>query len=205
MALQRKRSLFLGLGLTVALALAVPASASAVSTLTGEFLTGSSASGNSGNCSTSTPTFSVSGTATGPSYPGTFTEAGTFSGPVFSSTFTITSGTTTVTGSKTAPPTQGGSGGCSDVNQSALVNQLGIAYTATIHTPSGNFHDEGRTNVTVVITGSAAALTESFTSSLTQPVRLAPTNKDECKNGGWQGFFKNQGECVSSFQRQPQT
>jgi hypothetical protein len=28
---------------------------------------------------------------------------------------------------------------------------------------------------------------------------LGPTNKDECKNGGWEGIFKNQGQCVSSF------
>jgi hypothetical protein len=38
-------------------------------------------------------------------------------------------------------------------------------------------------------------------------VLIAPTSKDQCKNGGWKAFpqFKNQGECVSSFQRQPQT
>ena len=29
---------------------------------------------------------------------------------------------------------------------------------------------------------------------------LGPTNKDECKNGGWEGIYKNQGQCVSSFQ-----
>ena len=28
---------------------------------------------------------------------------------------------------------------------------------------------------------------------------VGPTNKDECKNGGWEGIFKNQGQCVSSF------
>ena len=28
---------------------------------------------------------------------------------------------------------------------------------------------------------------------------LGPTNKDECKNGGWEGIYKNQGQCVSSF------
>ena len=26
-----------------------------------------------------------------------------------------------------------------------------------------------------------------------------PTNEDECKNGGWEGIYKNQGQCVSSF------
>ena len=28
---------------------------------------------------------------------------------------------------------------------------------------------------------------------------LGPTTKDGCKNGGWEGIFKNQGQCVSSF------
>ena len=32
---------------------------------------------------------------------------------------------------------------------------------------------------------------------------LGPTNKDECKNGGWEGIFKNQGQCVSSFSSNP--
>lgn len=26
-----------------------------------------------------------------------------------------------------------------------------------------------------------------------------PTNKDECKDGGWIGIYKNQGQCVSAF------
>ena len=31
---------------------------------------------------------------------------------------------------------------------------------------------------------------------------LAPQNKDQCKNGGWQnGNYRNQGECVSFFAR----
>ena len=28
---------------------------------------------------------------------------------------------------------------------------------------------------------------------------LGPTNKDECKDGGWEGIFNNQGQCVGSF------
>jgi hypothetical protein len=46
----------------------------------------------------------------------------------------------------------------------------------------------------------AARLTESFTSSLAEPVLIAPTSKGQCKNGGWKSFgtaFKNQGDCVS--------
>lgn len=198
MVSQRKCRLMLSLGLVVALALAVsPATASAVSTLTGETLSGSSSQGNSPACPT--PTFSVSGTATGP-YPGMFAESGTWSlPPTFSATFTITSGTTTITGNKTRGPlfglvcALGAAGGAS-----ASMSQS--PYTATIHTPNGNFHDEGTSAVTVTITESGAAtLTESFTSSLAQPVLIAPTTKDQCKRGGWRDFphFKSQGDCVS--------
>jgi hypothetical protein len=203
---QRKRHLFLGLGLIVALVLAVvlPATASAVPTLTGESLSGASASGNSPVCSGST--FSVSGTATAP-YPGTFTESGTFSAIsfTFSSTFTITAGTTTVTGSKTAPPSQSFSSQCGPTFVNTVVRR--ISYTATIHAPSGNFHDQGTSDVDVSITGSAATLTETYTSSLAEPVLIVPTSKDQCKNNGWKNFpqFKNQGECVSFVERQPRT
>jgi hypothetical protein len=87
-------------------------------------------------------------------------------------------------------------GGAGDV--SAILSQS--PYTATIPTPNGNFHDEGTSAVSVTITESGAAtLTESFTSSLAQPVLIAPTTKDQCKRGGWRDFpqFKNQGDCVS--------
>jgi hypothetical protein len=204
---QRKRRLFLGLGLAVALALAVsPASASAVSTLTGESLSGSSSSGNSRTCPT--PTYSVSGTATVP-YPGTFTESGTWTiqgSDPFSATFTITSGANTITGTKSAeilttPGVSFTDVGCVNVGADpAAAHLTGVPYTATIHTPSGSFHDEGTSVVDVDITESGAAtLTESFVSSLAQPVPLAPTSKDQCKNNGWKNFpqFKNQGECVS--------
>ena len=33
----------------------------------------------------------------------------------------------------------------------------------------------------------------------TYDFELGPTHKDECKNGGWEGIYKNQGQCVSSF------
>jgi hypothetical protein len=195
---QRQCRLMLSLGL-VALALAVsPATASAVSTLTGETLSGSSSQGNSPACPS--PTFSVSGTATGP-YPGMFAESGTWSPSnptTFSATFTITSGTTTIIGNKTRGPSFtllscGTAGGAS-----AILPQS--PYTATIPTPNGNFHDEGTSAVSVTITESGAAtLTESFTSSLAQPVLIAPTTKDQCKRGGWRDFpqFKKQGDCVS--------
>jgi hypothetical protein len=191
MVLQRKRSLFVGLGLSVALVLAValPATASAQSTLTGEFLDGISPSGNSPACPA---TYSVPGTATGP-YPGTFTEAGTFDAS-FSATFTITSGTTTITGSKL------GNSATVSCSSSVAVANLTGSYTATIHAPNGNFHDEGVTTVTVFISLSSALLVETFTSSLTEPVLIAPTSKDQCKKNGWKNFpqFKNQGQCEKS-------
>jgi hypothetical protein len=54
-------------------------------------------------------------------------------------------------------------------------------------------------------TGNADALTVSTTGGSTtydfEPDVGPPTNKDQCKNGGWQSFttptFKNQGDCVS--------
>ena len=66
--------------------------------------------------------------------------------------------------------------------------------------PLGNFHDEGTaaTSVDITVPG-AATLTESFTSSLAEPVLIVPTTKAQCKKGGWKtfGVFKNQGDCVS--------
>ncbi len=221
MVSQRKRHVFIGLDLTVALVLAVsPATASAVSTLTGESFIGSSSSGNSGLCPS--PTFSVSGTATGP-YPGTFTESGIWTAPpfppppishakdTFSATFTITSGTTTISGSTRAIAPGGlfcGFGAHADFGFAGVP----LSYTATIHTASGNFRDEGKAFVGVVISGSdsfyppagTAQLRENFFLSLTHPVLIGPTTKDQCKDGGWRNFpqFKNQGECVASVNHQ---
>ena len=55
--------------------------------------------------------------------------------------------------------------------------------------------------------GTATTNVENFTSSLAQPVLIAPTNKDQCKNDDWKNFpqFKNQGQCVSFVERQPKT
>ena len=49
--------------------------------------------------------------------------------------------------------------------------------------------------------GNTDALTVGIGGSTTiYNFELGPTNKDECKNGGWEGIYKNQGQCVSSFQ-----
>lgn len=48
--------------------------------------------------------------------------------------------------------------------------------------------------------GNADALTVGIDGTTTiYNFELGPTNKDECKNGGWEGIYKNQGQCVSSF------
>ena len=195
MVLQRKRRLLLGLGLAMTIGfVALPATASAVPTLTGESLSGGSSlgEGNSPGCGLSF--FTARGPATGP-YPGTFTEGGTFSpnrsrDPDFSATFTITSGTTTITGNK--------SGDTASFVGCHTVSFASIPYTATIHTPNGNFHDQGSSEGEVVIGAGDATLTETFTSSLAEPVLIVPTTKSQCKKGGWRNYpqFKNQGRCV---------
>ena len=195
---QRKRHVFLGLGLAVAIALAVlPATASAVSTLNGEVLSGFESSGQSFECAPGN-NYTVSGNATGP-YPGTFTELGGW-GQALNTTFTITSGTTTITGSKIGGAMPSGCG-------ALAVAHLTGPYTVTIQTPNGNFHDEGTSVVQVQTIGSATTHDEKFTSSLAQPVLIAPTSKDQCKNGAWKDFpqFKNQGQCVSFVPSHSQT
>jgi hypothetical protein len=198
MVSQRKCRLMLSPGLMAALALAVsPPTTSAVSTLTGADFVSSAGQGDPGGC-VRPSAFNVSGSATGP-YPGPFTEAGTFNGaPSVSASFSITSGTTTVTGSKSPAPRPSGSFTCGGAGFASVLAR-GEPYTATIHTPSGNFHDEGLTTVRASVSESGAAtLTESFTSSLAEAVLIVPTSKAQCKKGGWRAYpqFKNQGRCV---------
>ena len=193
MVLHRKRRLLLGLGLTVTLGFgaALPATASAQSTLTGENLIGSS----QGNVFSCAPSYSVSGTATGP-YAGTFSESGSWDQAFnFAATFTIASGTTTITGSK-GPGVLSGGTRCGTAPPAVL--NASVRYTATIHTPNGNFHDEGTSSLTQTTGSGSATLTESFTSSLTEAVLIVPTRKSQCKKGGWRNYpqFKNQGRCV---------
>jgi hypothetical protein len=194
----------LGLGLVLALVLAAsPASASAVDSLTGQVL---SASGGPSRvvCETGGPfSYTVSGTS-GPPYQGTFTESGsgtvTANGPnagamTLSATFAIQSGDFLITGSKT-----GGSGtACQDMSGNTGGGVQGLSYQATIHAPTGTYADQGTSDAVVFTGPSGTGFFESFTSSLSQPVLIAPTSKDQCKNGGWKGFpqFKNQGQCVS--------
>jgi len=43
------------------------------------------------------------------------------------------------------------------------------------------------------------SINETFQSHLSQTVLIAPTSKEQCKEGGWQTFgalFTNQGQCI---------
>jgi hypothetical protein len=155
--------------------------------------------------------FTVSGAATGP-YPGTFTESGTghvtqpavgaATVTAFSASFTIyaSDGSVLVQGAKTldtSAPTPGF--GCYDGTATGTV-YTPTTYNATIYTLTGNYHDEGTSVITALFTDPAGTyLSEPFASTLTQPVLIEPTDKSQCKNGGWQNYpqFKNQGDCVS--------
>jgi hypothetical protein len=149
------------------------------SSLAGE--TFSSTSGSvSGTCTSpniGSFTFSTSGTATGP-YPGTFTESGSFtinSGvTAFSATFAITSGTNTVSGSKSL---LGGGGGACDfpVNPIGIINivpAITTTYTATIN---GAYQDTGTATVNLdgIESGALTLFSETFTTS-NGVVPLAP-------------------------------
>jgi hypothetical protein len=87
-----------------------------------------------------------------------------------------------------------------------------LAYTATITTPDGKFHDEGGSGGvfeythTELVSGpynrSQQNIFQELFFSNGDAVRIpsAPVDKSECKNDGWKTFdaaFKNQGDCVS--------
>jgi hypothetical protein len=174
MRLGRSRQLALSVGLSLALCVGTvrPIVAATVSSLTNETLMGSSTlPTNSELCPT--PTYSVSGSAAGP-YPGSFAETGTIFGPTgpLMANFTIAAAGTIVTGSS---KTQGSrwSASCGPAFGGSYHGTA--LYTATISTPTGTYHDEGTSSVDVTITGLTATLTESFTSSLAQPVPIVPT------------------------------
>jgi hypothetical protein len=112
-------------GALASLAIAAPAGAAGSGSNpppTGEVLNGSSTAGGFSSSITcqdvnnGTGTYTMSGTAEGP-YPGTFTESGTIvlsNGVVssFTANFTITSGATTVQGTKSGPVTFRGTAQC---------------------------------------------------------------------------------------------
>ena len=152
-------------------------------------------------CDTETPGYNVSGTASGP-YTGTFTEQATLV-DIFnpSVTFSITAADgTTVTGTKQF--VQGTSGlemdWCGSDQLPWLLDYSNLVYTATIQTPTGNYRDEGTSNLRVMFFGTSVTVNETFDSALTQTELIVPTSKEQCKNGGWRNYpqFKNQRQCV---------
>lgn len=158
------------------------AGAEVPATLTGESLSGSGTGATSAPdifCNSfdngSTQTFSVSGAAAGP-YPGTFTETGTFSGAfptTFSATFTITSGSITVTGTKSGSFV---GGSCAfGMPHSTITSTGAVEYQATIHTAGGDYADQGTAETSVTLNrDDTAVLTETFQSALAQPTLIEP-------------------------------
>lgn len=189
---------------------AVNAHAATPSSLAGETFTSQQVKGSTltGTCNLEggSFSFSVSGTATGP-FPGTFTESGTFVAlpdgflTSFSSTFTVTnsSGTVTVTGSKSLVGdfSRMFCDKISSYSSVSTVNDFTTTYAATINGTGG---DKGA--ATVNISGLVGfprptlVFSETFGSAGGPP---PPTSKTQCKHGGWRSFgmFKNQGDCVS--------
>jgi hypothetical protein len=188
--------------------LAASAQAAPSVTLGGEHLT-ASGPGIAEACPTVGIT--ISGTATGP-YPGTFTETFSFAflheigfgawGPPGSLTagFEIVSGSTTITGTKTATDVSGiCSVGATQYPSTIFSGQAQGPYDATITTPQGVVSDHGF---------AATDLKDLFTSPntvtfiLNETFASAPTTTDQCKKGGWRNFpqFNNQGRCVRFVQ-----
>jgi hypothetical protein len=113
----------------------------------------------------STGSFTSSGPALGPSYPGTYTEHGTFTaetrpraeplGPnisAFDATFTITSGSTTITGTKHLRIEPFSIGDCDEGFDPGPQDDgaeiiIRADYDARISTPDGTFADRGVTEV----------------------------------------------------------
>jgi hypothetical protein len=136
---------------------------------------------------TSTFTFEITGVAAGP-YPGTFTESGSFTLNAFAappdfdntlasfeSTFTITSGATTVEGSKSLVETLPSQGLCGfpaiPSGGPEAVSLFGtMSYSAEITTPTGTGTDSGTAFVNLADFDNpdlvnSHSFTESFTST----------------------------------------
>jgi WD40 repeat protein len=67
--------------------------------------------------------------------------------------------------------------------------------------PDGNFYITGYYSTVYRYDGKTGAFINSFGSGQRGTISLTftplPTNKDQCKNGGWRNYgFKNQGQCI---------
>jgi hypothetical protein len=146
--------------------------------------------------------FNAAGVATGP-IAGTFSEGGVYTFPIngapanFHADFTIfdASGNVIATGSKDAT----GVAPVGSCTTSTMDLAGPVVYTATF-TAGGTDSGTATVDIAGTITAGGAgsgAMTETFHSDQAS----SPTNKDQCKNGGWRQFtnpaFRNQGQCVS--------
>jgi hypothetical protein len=180
-------------------------------TMTGEHFVSVGGPAQVGCAASGNFSFTASGVAAGP-YPGTFTETGT--GTVFqptigvgmttafSATFTVYSfaGDVLVTGTKSLDTSVPNNTFVCLEPPDVGAGPIPTTYDATIHAPTGNYHDEGASIVGEVFSDpTGTTLIEDFASTLAAPVPLLPTAKEQCKNGGWKAFgvFENQGDCVS--------
>jgi hypothetical protein len=180
--------------------LVASAQAAPSATLAGEHLT-ANGPGIAAACPTAATT--ISGTASGP-YPGTFTETFSFAflneigfgawGPPGSltATFEIVSGSTTVTGTKTATAV---SGICELSASTIFSGRAQGPYDATIAAPQGVVSDHG---TAVTDLNDLIASPNTITFILNETFASGPTTEDQCKKGGWRNFpqFTNQGQCV---------
>jgi hypothetical protein len=187
------------------LQLAASAQAAPSGTLAGEHLH-ATGPGIAAACPTAGAT--ISGTATGP-YPGTFTETFSFAflneigfgawGPpgTLTASFEIVSGSTTVTGTKTATDV---SGICELSSANTIFSGHAQGpYDATIATPQGAVSDHG---TAVTDLNDLFASPNTITFILDETFASAPPSKDQCKKDGWRNFpqFKNQGQCLRFVQ-----
>ena len=128
----------------------------------------------------STGHYRAEGTATGP-YPGTFVETGTFTvdydpmvgGPgnlvAFDASFVITSGDTTITGTRTLVDGMiGEMGYCHPADGTGDDDRAGglilgdVAYEALITTPTGQYTDSGTGRVNVTDRGNVASWSDAY-------------------------------------------
>ena len=205
---------------TGALLAPVIASSTLPATLDGEVLAGQqptppttdtcTAQGSPGSA-----TYTVTGNASGP-YPGTFSADVTIvttggHDVSVSEAFRITSGTTTIEGTKTAMNVTQQSETCARQaggriypGVPAAVANVNTNYQALIMTPDGSTYGTTGTSRTTTFGGPASPeqnfsgqvfLRETFNSG----GLLLPTTKEQCKDDAWEAFgvFKNQGDCVS--------
>jgi hypothetical protein len=79
----------------------------------------------------------------------------------------------------------------------------GLTYSADKYWKFGEWSSYGTpARAVVTVNGETVTLTNLDTSTGGQFAHLLPAkpaSKEDCKNGGWTGYYKNQGQCASEF------